>query len=271
MAGPKLSVCITARDSAEVIRFGLESVTHPDVEIVVTDHGSTDGTGDIARQYTSRVQRVEVPFIFKRGEDMLKNLACDAASGDWVMILDSDEAVNDIEGLLWALKDADDNHHHPVLRLDHREVIGQMAPGVPWWSWYHLDTNLHARIFKASARCRFMGWLHVTLHYPNGDCAEPGFHVRSVYGSGECIAINHLHGLRSARNHWRQIRDQMIMRLKAINNPRLMRGRDSGSGWFNPADRSLLEEAVRRINASTLGEDVKLDDLRRRGTCTTRF
>ena len=84
-------VLITHNEEANLPRT-LESVT-PLVrdgqgEIVVVDSGSTDGTLEIARAHGAKV------FVEPwKGFAAQKNSAMDKASGDWVLQLDADEAL----------------------------------------------------------------------------------------------------------------------------------------------------------------------------------
>jgi glycosyltransferase involved in cell wall biosynthesis len=66
-------------------------------EIIVVDSGSTDRTLDIARSYRAKV------FIEPwKGYAPQKNSAIDKATGDWILSLDADEAIDD--NLLTALR-----------------------------------------------------------------------------------------------------------------------------------------------------------------------
>ena len=82
-----VSACLIVRDEAERIGPCLESVAFCD-EIVVVDSGSVDGTRELARTAGARV--VENPWP---GFAVQRNVAMDAASGDWVLEIDADERV----------------------------------------------------------------------------------------------------------------------------------------------------------------------------------
>ena len=71
----RISVIIIAKNSDAMIRRCLESVAWAD-ETVVVDSGSTDDTLDICREFGPQ-----------------KNRALDAACGDWVFSIDTDEWV----------------------------------------------------------------------------------------------------------------------------------------------------------------------------------
>lgn len=85
-----LSVIMICRDEADRIENALESVAGWADEIVVLDSGSTDGTAEISRRFTDRVEVTDWP-----GFGMQKQRALDRATGDWVLSIDADEVVSD--------------------------------------------------------------------------------------------------------------------------------------------------------------------------------
>src|SRR5438445_8606176 len=100
----KISVAlITLNEEANLPRT-LESVT-PLVrdgqgEIIVVDSGSTDRTLEIARSYGAKI------FVEPwKGFAAQKNSAMEKASGDWVLQLDADEALEPelAEEINWVL------------------------------------------------------------------------------------------------------------------------------------------------------------------------
>jgi len=84
---PKVSVTIITKNEATDIAAALESAGWAD-EIVVVDSGSSDGTPEIARRYTSRVVQREWPGYIAQ-----KNYAASIASHDWILSVDADERV----------------------------------------------------------------------------------------------------------------------------------------------------------------------------------
>ena len=84
-----LSVTIITRDEEDRLPRCLESVAGLADEIIVLDSGSTDGTLDIARRYTDRVYSVDWP-----GYGVQKQRALEKATGDWVLAIDADEALD---------------------------------------------------------------------------------------------------------------------------------------------------------------------------------
>jgi glycosyltransferase involved in cell wall biosynthesis len=86
----KLSCYIMVKNHANTIRYAMESV-YPHVdELVIIDSGSTDGTLDIAREYTDKI-------YFNEFEDFSKqrNFALSKCMGEWSFYLDADEIVGE--------------------------------------------------------------------------------------------------------------------------------------------------------------------------------
>lgn len=83
-----LSVILITYNEAARLRDTLNAVAWAD-EIVVVDSGSTDGTVEIAREFTDKVLVTED----WPGFGPQKNRALDMATGDWVLSIDADERV----------------------------------------------------------------------------------------------------------------------------------------------------------------------------------
>ncbi|KTC66007.1 lipopolysaccharide biosynthesis glycosyltransferase [Legionella adelaidensis] len=84
-----LSVIIITKNEEGNIRRCLESVKWAD-EVIVLDSGSLDKTVAIAHEYTDKVYLTDW-----RGFGIQKQRALSFASGDWVLNLDADEAVDE--------------------------------------------------------------------------------------------------------------------------------------------------------------------------------
>jgi glycosyltransferase involved in cell wall biosynthesis len=84
----RTSVIIIAKNAGTMIRRCLESVAWAD-EIIVVDSGSSDNTQDICRELGAKV----IVTADWPGFGPQKNRALDAARGEWVFSIDSDEWV----------------------------------------------------------------------------------------------------------------------------------------------------------------------------------
>lgn len=85
----KLSAYVLTFNEEGKIREALASIAWVD-EIVVLDSHSTDGTGQICREYTDRVYQCDF-----EGFGKLRNRALELVTHDWVLSLDADERATE--------------------------------------------------------------------------------------------------------------------------------------------------------------------------------
>lgn len=96
MSRPTISVVTVCFNSARTIEETIRSVlaqTWPAVEYIVVDGGSTDGTLDIVRRHERRIARwISEP---DRGIYDAMNKGVQAATGEWIHLLNSDDVYAD--------------------------------------------------------------------------------------------------------------------------------------------------------------------------------
>lgn len=161
---PRLSAVVITHNEAARLAACLESLAFAD-EIVVVDDESADETVAIARRHTDRV-------IVHRHEgenwDLNKNVGMDAATGDWLLLVDADERVPpETAAALRALIDGEPPH---------------AAYWLPRREWYFGFHPRHAasgaqvlRLFRRGA-ARFEGahlHEHPAVTGTIGACAAP--------------------------------------------------------------------------------------------------
>jgi hypothetical protein len=89
----KVSVVIATYNRAYILKTALESATaqtHRDLEIIIVDDGSTDGTADMVKQWTNERVRY-IKHERNRGCSAAYNTGINAATGDVITLLDSDD------------------------------------------------------------------------------------------------------------------------------------------------------------------------------------
>jgi glycosyltransferase involved in cell wall biosynthesis len=86
-----LSVVLITRNEAHRIERTLRAVSFAD-SILVVDGGSTDGTRDVAERLGAKVI-LETEW---KGYGHQKNFAISRAEGDWILVLDADEVVDEV-------------------------------------------------------------------------------------------------------------------------------------------------------------------------------
>ncbi|MBB3891671.1 glycosyltransferase involved in cell wall biosynthesis [Phenylobacterium haematophilum] len=125
---------------AETLRSALRQ-THADLEVIVVDDGSKDGTRALAESFAAEDPRVRVISKPNGGVAAARNAGIDAARGDFIAPLDADD--------LW---------HPDKLRLQlERFTNGPASLGLVY-NWYRrIDTS--GRIIDASAAPVVEGWV----------------------------------------------------------------------------------------------------------------
>ena len=88
-----VTVCIIAKNEEKHIEECLKHLKKYDLEVVVTDTGSTDRTKEIAEKYADKV--VDFPWI--NDFAAARNFCASHASNNWIIAIDCDEYVNSID------------------------------------------------------------------------------------------------------------------------------------------------------------------------------
>lgn len=93
----EISVIIPAYNAEKTIGRCLDSVLcqTPEIEIIVVDDCSTDRTFDICKEYQSRHSNITLIHNEKNiGQGLSRNKGIDAASGEYLAFVDSDDTVS---------------------------------------------------------------------------------------------------------------------------------------------------------------------------------
>ena len=97
---PKVSIIITVYNQADLIIRALDSIPRrDDIEVVIYDDCSTDGTFERVRKYAAfhpnlRIRLDSTPKNI--GIGLTKNLLYEAATGEYIHQLDSDDALDTV-------------------------------------------------------------------------------------------------------------------------------------------------------------------------------
>jgi glycosyltransferase involved in cell wall biosynthesis len=151
---PTIALCIIARDEEANIAACIDSARPFVDEVVVVDTGSKDRTQDIAREHGARVSE----FAWCDDFAAARNAAIEAATSDWILMLDADEQLEPESGpLLRNTINAASAALHCYLPLIESVIRPDAADG-------YLASH-HSRLFRRSADLRFVGTIHEDLRY----------------------------------------------------------------------------------------------------------
>lgn len=90
---PLVSIIIPTYNYAKFVSFAIDSAlaqTHPELEVIVIDDGSTDNTAEILSAYQ---QRIRVIHKQNAGLSAARNTGISEARGEWVVFLDADDIL----------------------------------------------------------------------------------------------------------------------------------------------------------------------------------
>ena len=116
MYNPKVSVIVPVYNMEVYLRQCLESLVHQtldDLEIIVVDDGSTDGSLSIAREYAEKHANLHVISQGNQGLSGARNTGMKHAAGEYVGFLDSDD---------WAGLDMFESLYERAV-TDHTELV----------------------------------------------------------------------------------------------------------------------------------------------------
>lgn len=107
-----VSIIVPVYNAAEYLPRCLDSIcgqTHDNLQIILVDDGSTDGSGSICDRYAARDHRIQVIHQENQGISVAQNAGLDATRGTYLAFADNDDILDkrNIELLLHALKSTD--------------------------------------------------------------------------------------------------------------------------------------------------------------------
>ena len=162
----KISLCMIAKDEEESIADAISSVLPVVDEIIVVDTGSKDKTKQIAEDMGAKV------FDFKWQDDfsIARNESLSSATGDWILILDADEAI--AESNLAGLKNLADSEENDAFiftqrtytnntKLKDYQAISQSSKETKGFSGWVPSKII--RMFRNNKKIRLEGQVHETV------------------------------------------------------------------------------------------------------------
>lgn len=96
MSHLSLSIIIPVYNAAAYLGECLDSIeanAYPDIEIILVDDGSDDGSGAICDSYQQRDSRIRVIHQPNRGQSAARNAALTIATGHYLTFVDADDMI----------------------------------------------------------------------------------------------------------------------------------------------------------------------------------
>lgn len=103
----KISVIVPVYNVKKYIKRCLDSIieqTYKNLEIILIDDGSTDGSGEICDEYIEKDERIQVLHKANGGLSSARNIGIERATGNYIGFVDSDDWIaKDMYEYLWKL------------------------------------------------------------------------------------------------------------------------------------------------------------------------
>lgn len=93
---PLVSVIIPIYNTEKFLPLCISSVlnqTLTDIEILLVNDGSTDGSGKICDEYACKDQRIQVIHTLNQGVSHARNQGLETAKGEYIAFMDSDDWI----------------------------------------------------------------------------------------------------------------------------------------------------------------------------------
>ena len=109
MSQSLISVIVPVYNVKEYLNTCVESIlnqTHENLEVILVDDGSTDGSGEICDSYAKTDTRVQVLHTTNGGQAAARNRGIEVCKGEYLTFIDSDDSMEPelIETLYLAQK-----------------------------------------------------------------------------------------------------------------------------------------------------------------------
>lgn len=220
----RVSVVMPAYNAAETIESSMRSVLdqrHADVELLVVDDGSRDGTQAIVERLASQDRRITaIQLPSNGGVSTARNTGIEAATGEYVAFLDSDDRwhPDKLKVQLAAMREAGVQVGYTAYqRVDPQgRVLSTVRPpasvryaGMLKGNCIGNLTGLYARAlgevrFPRAGHEDYVFWLRVVRLAGQAICAQPDHPLAYYLVRSGSLSANKW---RAARWQWRIYRD----------------------------------------------------------------
>ena len=93
----RVSIIIPVYNTKPYLEHCLQSVlqqTYKNIEILLIDDGSTDGTAELCDRFAECYTNIYVVHMENRGVSIARNTGLDIASGEFILFIDSDDTIS---------------------------------------------------------------------------------------------------------------------------------------------------------------------------------
>ena len=145
----KISACYMVKNEEKNLPRSIDSLKNQFDELIVVDTGSTDNTIEIAKSYGAKI----IETTWQDDFSMPRNMAIEAATGDWIIFLDADEYFVTPKKVRQAVEkfSGKDAILIPRINIDDKNFNRE------------LSNDWCLRIFKNAPYLRYRGLIHENI------------------------------------------------------------------------------------------------------------
>ncbi len=239
----RLSLAMIVKNETATLEHCLRSVQGLVDEMVILDTGSTDGTPELARSLGARV----MPFAWVDDFSAARNAALEACTGDWILVLDADEAIDALDHprIRQALERSDVQGYYLWLRDYFRSgafigINGAVKPVEGPYTegrgYSHQFSYQAVRLFRRQEDPVFQGRIH--------EVAECYFQSRGLPLERLDVVIHHYGKVDPERDRAKQVTYTRLAKLEAQAHP------EDPVAHYNVVQQGLMVEDWEAVLAS---------------------
>ncbi|WP_022765622.1 glycosyltransferase family 2 protein [Butyrivibrio sp. XPD2006] len=125
----KYSLIIPVYNVQDLLKRCLDSVVrqnYSDLEVILVDDGSTDGSGTICDEYAEKYDYIKVIHQSNQGLSGARNTGLKASTGEWILFLDSDDYWAD--DFFTAIDKAMEKYPSDYYKFNYQKVYDDKEP-----------------------------------------------------------------------------------------------------------------------------------------------
>lgn len=175
-----MTVIIPVYRVEKFLRKCLDSVavqTLKDIEVIIVDDGSDDGSAAIAKEYVERYRNFTYIYKTNGGLASARSAGLEIATGEYVAFLDSDDWVDDIAYETLYQIAVGNNNPDVIMYRSHDEGDGYFIPAVGYYDRAAIEQEILPKLmpgFNAEGKTRFLRFSNCMKVYRRKFLLEAG-------------------------------------------------------------------------------------------------
>lgn len=260
---PLISVIIPVYQVEPYVAHCIESLinqTYKNLEIIVVDDGSDDGSGEICDKYADEDSRIRVIHQENRGLSEARNAGIDIAEGEYLVLIDSDDWV--AQRFIEAMYEISTETGCEIVQCNFQSVIDDYVQEDKWEGNYTVYTPKEfatASYTLLSWKCN-VAWnklykssLFSGIRYPTGKIHEDEFTTYKLAWKANKIAVTN-----AKLYFYRQRADSIMGRSYSIKRLDAGEALKEKEIFYQERGESELVDLIRMARLEWLGWNLPL-------------